>query len=274
MALNEEKFEFMKHFYKFDSNLLELPFSHYNCCYETLNHSLISCSSSVKDLGITFSSNSTFDIHIANMVKKANTQASWILSVFRTRQKEHMMVFYKTYVRSLLEYCCPLWNPSGPGSTSAIKMLEGVQRTFTSKIQSLGHLNYWQRLEALNLMSLQRRRERYLIIYMWKILNCNTPNDLGITFYLSQRGSVKALIPRIPSRRSTLTHYDKSFSVLGPKLWNILPSDCTLSLHSLEEFKRRLGNFLQQFPDLPPTTGYFSPNSNSLLDWASSSLLV
>ena len=269
MALNETKFEFLKHNYNFDHDMMEMPFTFYNTCYKTLSSSLIECNNSVKDLGITFSSDLTFNIHIANIVKQAKTKASWILSVFKTRDKHDMMVFYKTYVRPLLEYCCPLWNPSGPNSVTSIKLLEGVQRSFTSKIHSLHDLNYWQRLKQLNLMSLQRRRERYIIIYVWKILTAKSPNDLNISFYMSQRDSIKAVVPRLPPQRSNTTCYDKSFCVLGPKLWNLLPSDCTLALDSLEKFKKKLGIFMAQFPDLPPCNGYFVPNRNSLLDWAS-----
>ena len=173
-------------------------------------------------------------------------------------------------MRSLLEYCCPLWNPSGPNSITLIKMLEGVQRTFTSKIHSLHELNYWQRLKELDLMSLQRRRERYIIIYVWKILTGRVPNDLKISFYMSERNSIKAVIPKLPTHRSNISSYDRSFSVIGPKLWNILPNSCTLVLHSLEKFKQQLGIFMAQFPDLPPCNGYFTPNSNSMLEWASS----
>ena len=266
MLLNDKKFEFLKHSYSFDSTLMELPESYYNSCYKA-NTSLIECSDAVKDLGVTFTSGLSFNEHIANIVKKASNKASWILSIFRTRSKFEMMFLYKIYVRSNLEYCCPLWNPSGPNSVTSIQKLEGIQRTFTSKIKSLQHLNYWERLKSLNLMSLQRRRERYIIIYMWKILTLKAPNDMQISFYINQRSAIKAVIPAIPAHRSNTSLFDKSFSVLGPKLWNILPKECTLIMHSLDKFKQHLGAFLMKFPDLPPTNGYFSPNSNSLLDW-------
>ena len=81
----------------------------------------------------------------------------------KTRDKQTMMTLYKSLVRSHLEYCCPLWNSS---TLADIQQLEGVQRTFTSRISGVGHLNYWERLKALNLMSLQRRRERYIIIHI------------------------------------------------------------------------------------------------------------
>lgn len=266
MVLNGDKFEFLKHNYKFDSLLMELPESYFNSCYKA-NSALIECSDVVKDLGITFDSKFSFDEHIGNIVKQASNKSAWILSVFRTRSKSEMMFLYKTYVRPNLEYCCPLWNPSGPNSVTSIQKIEAVQRTFTSKINTMQGLNYWERLNTLDLMSLQRRRERYIIIYMWKILTSQVPNDLQVSFYMNHRSAIKAVVPQIPTQRSNATLFDKSFSVLGPKLWNILPKDCTLIMDSLESFKRHLGVFMSEFQDLPPTSGYFSPNSNSLLDW-------
>ena len=265
MMLNEEKFEFLKHSYSFDSTLLELPFCHFDTCYKTLNGSLIESTDTVKDLGVTFSSNMSFDRHIANAIKQANSKSAWILSVFRTRRKKEMLFFYKTYVRSCLEYCCPLWNPSGANSVGLIHKLESVQRNFTARIPELQDQNYWQRLQTLNLMSLQRRRERYIILYIWKILTGMAPNSLDIHFY-SYRNSIKAVVPSIPCQRTNVTRFDRSFSVIGPKLWNILPSQCTLTLHSLQKFKYLLDNFILQFPDQPPTVGYSASHSNSLLD--------
>ena len=107
---------------------------------------------------------------------------------------------------------------------------------------------------------------------MWKILTAKVPNDMNVSFYMNQRNSIKAVVPRIPALRSNTAAFDKSFSVIGPKLWNLLPSDCTLALHSIDAFKRLLGSYMNQFPDQPPVNNYFCPNTNSLLDWASESL--
>ena len=40
-------------------------------------------------------------------------------------------------------------------------------------------LNYWERLRELKLYSLQRPRERYIIIYIWKITQHMVPNIDG-----------------------------------------------------------------------------------------------
>ena len=78
-------------------------------------------------------------------------------------------------VRSRLEYCCPVWNPV---KISDIQKLENVQRCFVRKIAGLKDMDYWDRLKKLKMMSLQRRRERYCIIQVWKIINGHAPNDV------------------------------------------------------------------------------------------------
>ena len=60
---------------------------------------------------------------------------------------------YKSLVRSLLEYCCPLWDPV---KMTEIQLLEGVQRTFTNRIGCLEIMKYRERLSHLKLMSTQK----------------------------------------------------------------------------------------------------------------------
>ena len=143
---------------------------------------------------------------------------------------------YKSLVRSHLEYCCPLWNSS---KIADIQQIEGVRRTFTSRIWGLQHLDYWARLKSLKLMSLQRRRGRYVILHMWKILNGLSPNDLNIKFANPSMLGIKADVPSLSKSCSQRNH---SFAVMGPRLWNILP--CQFHhMADLQPFKNALTEF-------------------------------
>ena len=62
------------------------------------------------------------------------------------------------------------------------------------------------------------------------------------------------------------SHYENSFAVSATKLWNLLPAKVNTQTE-LEPFKVALGTFLKSFPDTPPTDGYTSATSNSLLEW-------
>ena len=62
--------------------------------------------------------------------------------------------------------------------TKHVNMIEKTQRSFTRYISGMQGLSYPERLSVLKLYSLQHRRERYIIIYVWKIfdLECQVPN--------------------------------------------------------------------------------------------------
>ena len=83
-----------------------------------------------------------------------------------------MLTLWKSLILSKLKYCSQLWNPS---QTGEIQALEQVQRYFVRIISGIHHLNYWQQLRALSLYSL-KRRERYMTIYVWRILEGQVPN--------------------------------------------------------------------------------------------------
>ena len=186
------------------------------------------------------------------------------MSVFKSRDRDVMMTLYNSLVRSNLEYCCPLWNPS---TISLIQQLEGIQREYTRKIAGLQDMTYWERLRELSLMSLQRRRERYVLLIMWKILHGILPNDLDISFRPPGRLGVQAIIPSLPRNCSqkNRTLYDSSFAVQGPTSWNQLP--CWLNSISSEElFKRRLTTYLMELEDEPPVQGYPRAHNNTLAD--------
>ena len=264
MSLHEEKFEYLAHSCNKNNLMEHLPFSSDVYQYST-NKGILSPVDRLRDLGVTVCSDLNWTTHIKAIADKARQKAAWVFSVFHTRSEETMLTLYKSLVRSLLEYCCPVWNPK---KISDIQELEGVQRTFTSRIAGCHELDYWERLQKLSLMSLQRRRERYIILHMWKILHHDVSNDLRIEFVDRPRTGIKAKVPCVKSGSSIgyQSLYDNSFAVLGPRLWNCLPAHIN-KIAKFEPFKEKLTSLLMRIPDKPPTKGYSTPNSNSILEW-------
>ena len=263
MLLHEQKFELIVHRTDPVTSLDIMPFSSEFYCYQVSEEVKLSPMNQLRDLGVRISADLSWKSHISSVVSKGRSFAAWVLSVFKSREKEVMMTLYTTYVRSQLEYCSLLWNPQ---NIEDIELVEGVQRSFTSRISGVNHLNYWDRLKELNLMSLQRRRERFIIIMMWKIINGVTPNDMGIRFQHNDRRGIKAVLPSIPRgcRSRVITLYDESFSYMGPQLWNILPKEIN-SIGEMIKFKSKLTGWILSFPDRPPIQGYVRSNNNSLL---------
>ena len=264
MMLHEKKFEYLNHSTGESKLLRELPYTSEFYQYSTPNGTVMTPVSSVRDLGVTITPDLSWSPHIDNIIINANKMSSWILSVFSTRDEETMSTLYKTLVRSRLEFSCPLWTPS---KMEDIIKLEQVQRNFTSKIASYRHLHYWDRLSRLKLMSLQRRRERYSLLHLHKILHNTVSSDLNITTNYSERRGLCVNVPPILrcTKAKYQTLYDSSFTVLTPRLWNSLPKSIRGEV-KFEPFKAKLTAYMLAVPDQPPISG--DPSGNSILQHA------
>ena len=96
-----------------------------------------------------------------------------MLRTFSSRDKLTMLTLFKALVMSRLDYGWQLWSPY---LINHINMVEKVQSSFTRFISGMKGLSYPDRLTVLKLYFLQRRRERYIVIYVWKILEGLVPN--------------------------------------------------------------------------------------------------
>ena len=120
-------------------------------------------------------------------------------------------------------------------------------------------INYWQRLKILNLNSIERRNERYAVIYVWKILQGIVHNP-GLVFYHHQRRGWLCKIPQISESLR-----EDSFLIRGPKLFNSMPLEIrnkTMQEQSpqsaVDSFKRKLDKFLETIPDRPNLSSQYS----------------
>ena len=201
---------------------------------------------------------------IATATTSATQLAGWALRVFKSRTKEVILTIYKALIRPKLEYGCVVWHPHLIGD---IAKLESIQRTLTTRIEKMEDFNYWERLEQLNLFSMQRRRERYICIMMFKIYHGFVPNNLKLSFYNSSRYGPKCRRKTLISKNHRInTIRCSSFSDIGASLFNALPTSVKLA-KTVAAFKSRLDKLLRSLPDQPPVPGYSRMNDNSIVDW-------
>ena len=169
--------------------------------------------------------------------------------------------------QTVLEYACIVWSPA---DKKHIKMLEDVQRRFTSKFacfttydEVLGRLrcnvSYWDRLKELKIFSLQRRRERYMMIYIYKIFIGLCPNPGFERFPFNPRTGFKVEVKQnLRAEKWVQTLRNTSFFSLAPTLFNSLP----LKLRSftlpqvptpvhVDKYKKKLDKYLWCIPDQP-----------------------
>ena len=117
-------------------------------------------------------------------------------------------------------------------------------------------MNYGQRLNFLKMYSIQRRHERYKIIYLYKIKEKLVPNissTNGLQFYISRRHGCMCRIPPYPLHHNkAVVARNASFALIAENLWNVLPKSIrNISGLSIDAFKRRLDNSLMLYADEP-----------------------
>ena len=190
----------------------------------------------IRDLGVLVDSKLKFRAHIGKIVSAAKQRTSLLFRAFLTREPKFLIIAYKSYILPLLEYCSPIWSPHSVGD---ILLLESVQRSFTRRIPGLENMSYDARLKALNMISLERRRLHFDLVFCYKLLNGligGVPDNYGLVLSTrkSRGNSFKLVInnPRIDARK-----YFFSSRICEP--WNSLP-DSVVLVNNVKSFKRQL----------------------------------
>lgn len=114
---------------------------------------------SIRDLGVLFDSKLSFEKHIDNIVLSSCKMLGFISrSLNKFKKIETYQTLYNSYVRSILEYCAPIWSPY---YDTHVRTVERVQKKFTRMIFRKFHYpkeEYDMRLIRLNMLSLENRR--------------------------------------------------------------------------------------------------------------------
>ena len=233
--------------------------------YKGPDDDIIEVKSNLRDLGVQISSDLSFRVHVENTVAGASKLAGWGLRTFRRRSAVIMKTIWKTLVQPKLDYCSQLWSP---GDQESINKIESVQRYFTSKVVDLEGVDYWERLKFLKIYSQERRRERYMIIFLWKLSQGLVKGyDLSISF--SERRGRLILPSRIVRTCPAPVRHARecSIGVKGTQIFNLLPASIrNFNSDHPDSFKANLDIFLSQVPDQPTVGGQpRAAETNSLL---------
>ena len=179
-----------------------------------------------------------------------------------------MMTIWKRLIQSKLDYTSQLWSPSDQAS---ICRLESIARHFTAKIMGLEGLDYWDRLKSLRLYSQERRRDRYQILFLWKVAQGQVKGYKATFVQNERRGRLMQVAPlcnRAPT--AVKNARESSLQVRGANLFNCIPRELRdISTGTTDQFKARLDDWLSGVPDQPTIPGkQRAATTNSLLDQA------
>ena len=228
--------------------------------YESSSGDPITIKNTVKDLGVYSTNDLLFEEHMKKTINSCRVVSGMLLRTFSTREKEPMLRMFNTYIKSKMEYCCIVWSPV---SHKWIYELEKIQKTFTSKINGMEELDYHERLKKLNLYSLERRRERFMIIYGWQQLEEKRENVLRLAASTSRRDRrmISTKIPNMANGKR-LSRVEKRQIYNCParkvqRLFNCIPGYIrNLTGVTTDTFKGHLDKWLKTVPDQPRGGGY------------------
>jgi len=247
MHFNEKKFELLR--YGNNQELKELT------CYTSNIGTTIEEKASTKDLGVIMSSTADFKAQIDSIVETVKDLSSWILRSFKSRSRLVMLQLWKSIVIPRLDYCSQLWNPH---QTSLINKLEDLQKAYIKNIHGFRHKSYWESLKELGLYSLQRRRERYQLIYLWSILENFVPNIQSdeenlIKVQSSAHSRLGRTIQTRPLRNTRFSNLRfNSLPFHGARLFNRLPKNVrNMSGCPKIAFKKTIDTLLTNLNDEP-----------------------
>ena len=200
-----------------------------------------------------------FKEHMDKIINSSKIVMGMLLRTFSTREKGPMIQMFNTYIKSKLEYCCIVWSPV---QQTYIYELEKIQKNFTNKIKGMEEIDYHERLEKLNMYSLERRRDRYMIIYGWQQIEGLKENVLRLT--TSWSGRYRTMISsKIPNEANgkRLSRVEKNLIYNCParrvqRLFNSIPGKIrNITDVTSDTFKRHLDEWLKKVPDQPRGKG-------------------
>ena len=176
---------------------------------------------SFKYLGIIFTSNLSWDMHISAITTRASRLLGFLRSISAGLSVAVKLNLYKSLILPIIEYGVPAW---GPQNQCQVNKLESIQRHATRYILGVKRqeVPYHNRLKQLNWYSISYRYKIILINFITKCMIGNF-NCTQVTSHIivNVRHADTLLFNHIFARTDILrTHPINIF----PRLWSELPA--------------------------------------------------
>ena len=198
-----------------------------------------------KDIGVYVDCDLTFDTHISEKVKKANSMFGVIRRNFQYLDEKTFLPLYKSLVRTHLDYACSVWSPY---KMKHIEQIESVQRRASKQLPGMAELTYPERLKKLKLPTLAYRRIRGDMIEMYKIMsnkyNKKACNFIQLSEEIGIRGGNRGNSKKVYQQHARTQLRKNSFRLRSANLWNNLPEKI-ISAETLNCFKNRFDKYME-----------------------------
>jgi hypothetical protein len=198
---------------------------------------------SVKDLGVTFDKNLTFNDHVVNTVSACMSALGQINRVKHVFKKDLLVTIINTLVFSKLYYCSSVWSGTTDTNIKKLQKVQNFAARIISDTRKYDHIT--PVLKSLKWTPVKINLYFRDAVMAFKCMTGMAPGNLRNKF--STRGSVSGRttrnsqqlnIPLCKTKTGQRSFYYRSVSI-----WNKLPPVVKLS-ECLSSFKRNLRKYL------------------------------
>lgn len=200
-------------------------------------------STSLRNLGVYFDTNMTFDSHIDKISSKVFKTIMYINRIKDNFNKNTRIIVVQSLALSIINYAIKIW---GTANKTHIQQIQKLQN-FAAKVALGGgakHDHVTPFLRELGWLKVNKKYEYELAVMTHNILKGKLPTYSFHLPYVSEISSV-------PTRQQHQLHVPKtrtntgmrSVFVAAPTLWNSLPPSIK-NVQSLPGFKKHLHQYL------------------------------
>ena len=196
-----------------------------------------------KNLGVYIDKYMLFDVHINELTKKVMGTLMFINRISHNFDKSTRVIVVQSLVLSLIDYCIEIW-----GSTTET-LLHNVQKlqNFAAKVAVGCSRKYDHVSPIIKELKWLKIKEKHIFnkcTTVYKAVNGFLP-DWYLKFPTVRENTTSNTRQRnnLYVSRARTDCGARAITILGPKLWNTLPSN-VINSDSLQAFKSRLSTFL------------------------------
>ena len=229
---------------KANTSTCHLSLSPYQPLPVNIKGSIIESSNCEKLLGIYIDSNFSFEYHINRICRKTSQKLHALsrISKFISENKKRML--FKYFIISQFNYCPIVWMCHGRGLNSKINNIHerGLRVVYHDKISSFKTLLKRDKSASIHMKNLQ-----YLATELFKVKYSLSPEIMKKIFVFQEIETYNLRSGNHLARKNIRTTQFgiESVSILGAKLWKMLPGEIKNS-SSLTVFKNKIRNWIPE----------------------------
>ena len=203
--------------------------------------------STVKNLGIYMDAALTMKDHITELKKKCFLTLRNLKKIRFLLTTSQVKTIVNSLVISCLDYCNSMFYGVSQHLMHQLQLIQNAcAKAITGKYK-YDHMD--NDLNKLHWLSVRKRVVFKICLLSYKAVNGLAPKYLNDMFNYAHYGhTIRLIVPH----RATKGYGDRSFSVIGPKFFNVLPETVKQSL-TVDSFKSSLKTYLFTLSDIDVT---------------------